>query len=88
MELEAASESTLANEPSIALPFPKAIWGRVAYAVYIIALTSAAFWAMGAAKPEWQSGKFSDYIALFLMPEASLVFFSCWGTQLFVICFF
>ncbi len=85
MNLEAASESTLANEPSIALPFPKAIWGRVAYAVYIIALTSAAFWTMGSFKPEWQSGKFSDYIALFLTPKASLVFFFLLGCS--VICY-
>jgi hypothetical protein len=29
---------------------------------------------MGVLKPEWQSGKFSDYLALLLTPEASLVF--------------
>ncbi len=85
MNLEAASDGVAKSRPSISLPFPEAVWGRVAYAVYIIALTSAAFWTMGGLKPEWQSGKLSDYIALFLMPEASLVFFFLLGYS--VICY-
>ncbi len=75
MELEAASESTIANEPSISLPFPRAAWGRVIYGLYITVLPSFAFYATSLFKPEWQSGQLSDYVILFLFPEASLLFF-------------
>ncbi len=75
MELEAASKQSDAVEPSISLPFPKAAWGRILYAVYIVAAPIAAFWTMEFVKPEWQSGKFSAYLDLLLSSEASFVFF-------------
>src|SRR5512135_2716105 len=75
MELETASEQVVERQPSISLPFPEAVWGRVIYGLYITVLPSFAFYATSLFKPEWQSGNLSDYVILFLFPEASLLFF-------------
>jgi len=59
--------------PSIS-PFP-ASWGlRVMYILFVTALPAFSFWATELLKPEWQTGKFSDYIIVFLFPKASLMF--------------
>ena len=75
MNLETASDQSDVKESSISLPFPNVWWGRVLYGIYITVLPILAFWATEVFKPEWQSGELSDYIILFLFPEASLVFF-------------
>lgn len=74
MDIELTSEQPTGTDPSISLPFPNAWWGRVVYALYITVPPALAFWSTDAFKPEWQSGKFSAYLVLFLFPEASLVF--------------
>ena len=56
-------------------PFP-ASWGlRVLYVLFVTVLPAFSFWATELLKPEWQSGKFADYIIVFLFPKASLLFF-------------
>jgi hypothetical protein len=74
MELETSSNQTGEKEALLSLPLPKAWWGRVIYALYITVMPALAFWGTDVLKPEWQSGEFSDYLALLLTPEASLVF--------------
>lgn len=64
----------LEKEPSVSLPFPSDPSGRMIYGIYVVLLPAVAFWGMGASKPLWQSGQFSDYLALFLTPEASWLF--------------
>lgn len=75
MELEAASAQVDGSQPSLFLPFPRAVWWRVLYGVYIVVLPALAFWTNSVWGPEWQSGEFADYIKLLLFPEASLLFF-------------
>jgi len=56
-------------------PFP-ASWGmRVLYGLFVIVLPTFSFWATELLKPEWQTGKLSDYMIVFLFPQASLLFF-------------
>ncbi len=74
MELETSLIQTGEKEALLSLPFPKAWWWRVIYALYITVIPALAFWGTNVLKPEWQSGEFSDYLALLLTPEASLVF--------------
>jgi len=73
MNVETNMEQSGEKESS--LPFPKAWWGRLLYGIYIIGLPIFSFWATNAIKPTWQSGELSAYIVLFLLPEASLMFF-------------
>lgn len=75
MDVEVAADQRIEKESSISLPFPKAAWGRVVYAAYVTVLPAVAFWGIGLSRPEWQSGHFSAYLALFLSSEVSLVFF-------------
>lgn len=74
MEPETSSDQISGAKPALSLPFPYALWGRVLYAFYITIMPALAFWGIEVLKPEWQSGKLSDYVALLLAPEASLVF--------------
>ncbi len=56
----------------ISLPFPSAFWGRVLYGLFITVMPIFSFSMVHVMKPEWQSGRLSDYAILFLFPEASL----------------
>jgi hypothetical protein len=56
----------------ISMPFPSSRWGRLLYALFITILPFFSFWLTLLVKPDWQSGKLSDYAILFLSPEASL----------------
>jgi len=85
VDLETASNQGDIKEASISLPFPKAWWGRVLYGIYITVTPILSFWATDVFKPEWKSGELSDYIILFLFPEASLVFFLLMGYS--IICY-
>ncbi len=55
-----------------ALPFPPAFWWRVLYGLFVTILPIFSFSMIHVVKPEWQSGKLSAYVTLFLFPEASL----------------
>lgn len=57
------------------MPFPNAWWGRVFYGLFVILFPIVSFSSIDLLKPDWQTGKLSDYIVLFLFPEASLIFF-------------
>jgi len=85
MNLEAASGQSDVKEAETSLPFPKVWWGRVLYGIYITVTPILSFWATDVFKPEWKSGELSDYIILFLFPEASLVFFLLMGYS--IICY-
>lgn len=64
------------KEPSSTLPFPKQSWGRLLYALLIIAIPIIAFVGVDATRPDWwQSGELYTYVELVLSPEASLLFF-------------
>lgn len=57
------------------LPVP-AFWrGRFLYVLLTIVLPIACFVASPALRPEWQSGRTSDYAALLLDPQAAVFFF-------------
>lgn len=75
MEPEATSTEMDEEESSVSLPFPKTRWGRGLYGLFVIVLPVFSFSALEPLKPEWQSGRVSDYTILFLFPQASLLFF-------------
>jgi hypothetical protein len=56
------------------LPFPRNVWGRILFGLFVTAMPAIAFWGVDALKPEWQDGKFVSYLVLLLFPEASLPF--------------
>jgi hypothetical protein len=57
------------------MAFPLSFGQRLAYGIFIVVAPIIDFMFVGAMKPEWQSGKTSDYISLFLSFEAAFVFF-------------
>ncbi len=75
MALEAAAEQTIEKEPSVSLPFPKAVWGRVVYGLFVTVLPALSFSVIKYLKPEWQDGELRSYAILLLFPEASWLFF-------------
>lgn len=57
------------------LPFPEPLWGRLLYALFLVGMPIISFvLADDVIRPEWQSGRLSDYVGLLLNPEASLLF--------------
>jgi hypothetical protein len=54
---------------------PLSFGQRLTYGIFVVAAPLMDFTFVAIMKPEWQSGKTSDYISLFLSPEASFVFF-------------
>jgi hypothetical protein len=75
MSVESIAEQDIVQEASNLTPFPKPWWGKLLVALLVTALPTFSFFAIELLKPEWQSGKLSDYVILFLFPEASLLFF-------------
>ncbi len=67
MDIESAPSSI-----EISSPFPTTRWGRVLFGLFVTVPPIFSFSMINALKPEWQSGKLSDYAILFLFPEASL----------------
>jgi hypothetical protein len=57
------------------LPVPESRWERVLYLLIVIGLPIICFTLSDVLKPEWQSGKFSDYVTLMLLPGVSIFFF-------------
>jgi hypothetical protein len=74
-----SNEAIIEQEPEakdfISLPIPKSFWGKLLYGLFIAVMPIFSFWVTDFFKPEWQTGNFSDYLILFLFPEASLLFF-------------
>jgi hypothetical protein len=68
-------ETTQEIQSSASRTLPLSFGQRLVYGIFIVAAPIINFTFIGVMKPEWQSGKFSDYINLFLLPEASFVFF-------------
>lgn len=58
-----------------AMPIPDSPAGRISYGVVVTVLPMICFSFIRLFEPDWQSGRLSDYVALFLSPEASWVFF-------------
>jgi hypothetical protein len=58
---------------------PKSRWERALYALIVIVLPilcfSLSFFWSDILKPEWQSGEFSDYAMLMILPGATIFFF-------------
>lgn len=65
------------------VPFLPSFWNRMLYAAFIIAAPIFNFTFVDVLKPDWQSGKTSDYINLFLSPQASLFFFPLLAYSIF-----
>ena len=63
------------EEASVSTPFPNTWWGRASYVLFLVVLPAFSFFSIELLKPDWQTGKLSDYAILFLFPEASLLFF-------------
>jgi len=57
------------------LPVPESRWERVLYALIVVVLPIVCFSLSDVAKPEWQSGNFSDYATLMLLPQVAWFFF-------------
>lgn len=57
------------------LPVPQLRWQRMLYALVVTILPIFGFVVSFIAMPEWQSGKSSDYFALFLLPNVAIFFF-------------
>jgi len=74
MSLETSTTQSDVKGSSISLPFPKEGWVRFMYGVFITVLPAFSFLAVQFLKPDWQSGSLSAYLALFLQPEASMLF--------------
>ena len=56
------------------LPIPQSMGWRFFYAMVVTVLPVFCFIAINIMKPEYQSGKFTDYVSLFLTIEASWIF--------------
>lgn len=54
---------------------PLSTWQRFLYGAFVVIAPFVDFSFVKPLSPDWQSGRFSDYIALFLSKEASLFFF-------------
>ena len=54
---------------------PDVAWERWFYVLIVTLLPIVCFSLGDAARPEWQSGRFSDYVALLLSPSAAWFFF-------------
>ena len=74
MSVELAPDLIETKQPSVSLPFPASLWGRVVYGLFVTFLPAFSFWATNFVRPEWQNGRSSSYIILLLTPEASLWF--------------
>jgi hypothetical protein len=75
MSVETIAEQDIVQESSNLTPFPKPWWGKLLVSLLVTAIPTFSFFAVELIKPEWQSGRLSDYVILFLFPEASLLFF-------------
>ena len=53
---------------------PPSRFERVLYGLAITVLPVLAFWGTYVLGPDWQSGEFSDYIALLLKPQSAILF--------------
>src|SRR5688572_19385018 len=62
------------QEKELLLQFPVFGWVRAIFGLYVITMPIFSFWAIQLLQPQWQSGKFSDYLALFLQPGAAIIF--------------
>jgi hypothetical protein len=65
------NETVVETKP---LPVPESIGWRFFYSFVVTVLAILCFTVVNILKPEYQSGKFEDYVNLFLSIEASWVF--------------
>jgi hypothetical protein len=65
------NETVMETKP---LPVPESIGWRLFFAVVVTVLALLCFIAVNILKPEYQSGRFVDYISLFLAFDSSWVF--------------
>jgi hypothetical protein len=75
MSIETIAEQDILEKSSNLAPFPKPWWGKLLVSLLVTAVPVFSFFVVELVKPEWQSGRLSDYVILFLFPEASLFFF-------------
>ncbi|MBK8782931.1 MAG: hypothetical protein IPO22_14250 [Anaerolineales bacterium] len=65
------NETVVETKP---LPVPESIGWRFFYGIVVTVLAFLCFIAVNILKPEYQTGKFTDYVSLFLAVESSWVF--------------
>ncbi|MEW6400392.1 MAG: DUF6688 family protein [Chloroflexota bacterium] len=70
-----ASETRPLPAPSLPFSLPAEIWKRALCGLIVTMLPVLCFWGVDVLKPEWQSGRLDDYVALLLSAEASILFF-------------
>ena len=70
---ELTPQQSTQNIESQKLPY--SFGQRLIFGLFILAAPIFNFIFIDVMKPDWQSGKVSDYINLFLLPKASLLFF-------------
>jgi hypothetical protein len=75
MELVDTDSQELQPQQDHPLAFPLSFWQRTLYGLFVVVVPFYNFTFVTALKPEWQTGKLQDYVALFLQSEASLLFF-------------
>jgi len=75
-ELDQENITPVQEEPVVSLPVPRKIWGRILFGLFVTVIPAITFFGVEALRPDWQNGRFESYIALFLQPEASLLFFA------------
>ena len=75
MDLVETDSQELQPQQDHPLAFHLSFWQRTLYGLFVIAVPFYNFTFVEALKPEWQTGKLNDYVALFLQPEASLLLF-------------
>ena len=73
--MEQENISPVQEEPKVSSPVPYKIWGRILFGLFVTVIPVIAFFVVEVLQPDWQNGRFESYIALFLQPEASLLFF-------------
>jgi len=64
----------IVDEPQ-PLPVPQMLAERILYAFVVTILPIISFALSNVLKPEWQSGKTSDYVVLLFLPQAAWFFF-------------
>ena len=63
------------QQPELLSPLPASLPWKFFYVIVVALLPIVCFFGVDVLQPEWQSGKFSDYVALALSPDAAMVFF-------------
>ncbi len=74
MSLESPINPNEIKEPSASTDFPVRGWWKICYVLFLVIVPTFSFAVVEGIKPEWQSGDREAYVALLMLPEASVFF--------------